>query len=71
MYRSSHFLKILGTVFDQSSKYIKTNMNWMIQNDIFYIPQFKIVFHYEKKTKQLLQNYIFMNFLEKYIARKL
>ena len=49
MYRSSHFLKILGTVFDQSSKYIKTNMNWMIQNDIFYIPQFKIVFHYEKR----------------------
>ena len=62
MYRSSHFLKILGTVFDQSSKYIKTNMNWMIQNDIFYIPQFKIVFHYEidKAIFTKLYNYILL-----------
>ena len=37
-------------------------MNWMIQNDVFYIPQLKIVFHYEKKDKTIitkLYNYEF------------
>ena len=28
------------------------------------------MFHDEKKTKQYLQNYLIINFLEKYITRK-
>ena len=38
-------------------------MNWMIQNDVFYIPQLKIVFHYKKKKDKAnitkLYNYKF------------
>ena len=36
----------------------------------FYIPQLKRVFHYEI-DKAIFQNYIIINFLEKYIVSKL
>ena len=29
-------------------------MNWMIQHDMFYKPQLKIVFHDEKKDKTII-----------------
>ena len=70
MNRSSYFFKILAIFFFIRAlsiyfELLKTCVKWMIQHDMFlytfYIPQLKIVFHYEKKEDKTIAAKLYNN----------